>query len=117
MVRKAIAFIGVAAALLMTIVGALAHDESKYPNLKGQWDPKVFPGVRGQPSFDQTRGWGELQGALLIPEYQKIFEENTKDPEGGGHFPPEARIRPVTAGRFSRFSTSRSFSWSTPANS
>ena len=38
MVRKAIGFIGVVAALLMTIVGARAHDEFKYPNLKGQWE-------------------------------------------------------------------------------
>jgi hypothetical protein len=84
MIRKAIGFIGIAAALLMTIVGARAHDESKYPNLKGQWDRKVFPGVRGQPSFDQTKGWGDLQGAPLTPEYQKIYEENVKDQDAGG---------------------------------
>ena len=83
MIRKAIGFIGIAAALLMTIVGARAHDESKYPNLKGQWDRKVFPGVRGQPSFDQTKGWGDLQGAPLTPEYQKIYEENVKDQDAG----------------------------------
>src|SRR5882672_3575290 len=84
MIRKAIGFIGIAAALLMTIVGARAHDESKYPNLKGQWDRKVFPGVRGQPSFDQTKGSGDLQGAPLTPEYQKIYEENVKDQDAGG---------------------------------
>jgi hypothetical protein len=40
--------------------------------------------VTGQPSFDQTKGWGELQGAPLTPEYQKIFEDNVKEQDAGG---------------------------------
>jgi len=40
---------------------AEAFDDSKYPNLKGQWERFVVRGVPGQPSFDQTKGWGALQ--------------------------------------------------------
>jgi hypothetical protein len=70
--------------LLMTIGSAQAFDDSKYPNLKGQWDRFVVRGLPGQPSHDQTKGWGELQGAPLTPEYQKIFEENVKEQDAGG---------------------------------
>jgi hypothetical protein len=38
--------------------GALAFDDSKYPNLKGRWDRVVVPGLAGQLSFDQTKPWG-----------------------------------------------------------
>jgi hypothetical protein len=74
----------VLAATLLTALGAQAHDETKYPNLKGQWDRFSVRGVLGQPSFDQTKGWGEYQQAPLTPEYQAIFEENVKDQEAGG---------------------------------
>src|ERR1700704_2804471 len=73
-----------AAALLMAISSAQAFDDSKYPNLKGQWERFVVRGVPGQPSFDQTKGWGALQGAPLTPEYQAIFEENVKEQDAGG---------------------------------
>ena len=74
----------VIAAALMTIGSAQAFDDSKYPNLKGQWERFVVRGLPGQPSHDQTKGWGELQGAPLTPEYQKIFEENVKEQDAGG---------------------------------
>jgi len=58
--RSVIRTIGLAAALLMAIGSAQAFDDSKYPNLKGQWERFVVRGVPGQPSHDQTKGWGEL---------------------------------------------------------
>ena len=73
-----------AAALLMAIGSAQAFDDSKYPNLKGQWDRFVVRGLPGQPSHDQTKGWGALQGAPLTPEYQAIFEENVREQDAGG---------------------------------
>ena len=82
--RSLIDIVGLAAALLMGIGSAAAFDDSKYPNLKGQWERFVVRGVPGQPSFDQTKGWGALQGAPLTPEYQAIFEENVKDQDAGG---------------------------------
>jgi hypothetical protein len=71
-------------ALLISMNGAQAHDENKYPNLKGQWDRFTVRGLVGQPAFDQTKGWGEHQQAPLTPEYQARFEENVKDQEAGG---------------------------------
>src|SRR5947209_12555087 len=68
----------------MTLGGAKAHDESKYPNLKGQWNRSVVPGLRGQPSFDQTKSWGRGQRAPLTPEYQAIFEASLADQAQGG---------------------------------
>ena len=82
--RSVIQTIVLAAALLMAIGSAQTFDDSKYPNLKGQWERFVVRGLPGQPSHDQTKGWGELQGAPLTPEYQKIFEDNVKEQDAGG---------------------------------
>jgi hypothetical protein len=73
-----------AVALLTTLSGAQAFDDTKYPNLKGQWDRIPIP-VPGQPSFDQTKGWGRLQQAPLTPEYQQILEDSIADQAAGGH--------------------------------
>ena len=62
----------------------MAFDQAKYPDLKGQWSRMRFPGVAGQPSFDQTKSAGDGQQAPLTPEYQLIFEENLKDQAAGG---------------------------------
>ena len=72
-------------ALLTSIGAAQAHDESKYPNLKGQWERFVVRGLPGQASFDQTKGWGTYQQAPLTPEYQAILEESMRDQAAGGH--------------------------------
>jgi hypothetical protein len=82
--RSLIHTIGVAAALLTMIGSAQAFDDSKYPNLKGQWDRFIVRGLPGQASFDQTKGWGNYQQAPLTPEYQKIFEDNIEDVKQGG---------------------------------
>src|SRR5262249_60845587 len=65
--RSIVAFVSLAA-LVMSIAGAAAFDESKYPDLKGKWD-RVGP-----PRWVQAG-----QTAPLTPEYQKIFEWNTAD--------------------------------------
>jgi hypothetical protein len=72
------------AAVSATFAGAFAFDEAKYPDLKGQWSRMRFPGVAGQPSFDQTKSAGAGQEAPLTAEYQLIFEENLKDQAAGG---------------------------------
>jgi hypothetical protein len=60
--------------LLATISTASAFDETKYPNLRGQW-------LRvGAPSWV-----GPGQKAPLTPEYQAIFEANLADQAAGGH--------------------------------
>jgi hypothetical protein len=72
------------AAVSMSTAGAQIVDYAKYPDLKGQWSRFVVPGVRGQPSFDQTQSWGPGQHAPLTPEYQAIFEASLADQADGG---------------------------------
>jgi hypothetical protein len=58
-------------AFLLPDAGALAFDQSKYPDLKGQW-------VRnGSPRWDDDR-------APLTSEYQAIYQANLKDMKEGG---------------------------------
>jgi hypothetical protein len=66
-------------ALAATMVDARAFDDSKYPDLKGQWRP-----VGGPMRFDPTKPWGQGQQAPLTPEYQAIFEDNLADQAAGG---------------------------------
>jgi hypothetical protein len=72
-----------AVAVLTAISGAQALDETKYPNLKGQWDRFIVRGVNGQ--FDQTKPQGHGQQAPLTPEYKAIFEASVADQAAGGH--------------------------------
>src|ERR1700730_6412294 len=57
--------------LLLPDSGALAFDQSKYPDLKGQWD-RI-----GSPRWDDAH-------APLTPEYQAIYQANLKDMATGG---------------------------------
>jgi hypothetical protein len=79
--RGLIASITLAAALGMAVVDARAFDETKYPNLKGQWR-RVEP---GDPTrFDPSKPAGRGQQAPLTPEYQAIFETGLADLARGG---------------------------------
>jgi hypothetical protein len=74
--KISIGAIALAAALLLPPFlppsgGARAFDQSKYPDLKGQW-------LRiGSPRWDDNH-------APLTPEYQAIFQANLKDMQAGG---------------------------------
>ena len=59
-------------ALLAPLGAALAFDESKYPDLKGQWHRTTAP------------RWELAKTAPLTPEYRAIYEANVKDQEEGG---------------------------------
>src|SRR5207247_2352172 len=87
-----------AVALLMVSGTGQAAEDSKYPNLKGQWERFVVRGVRGQPSFDQTRDWGPGQGAPLTPEYQAILDKSLADQRAGGLGHSVDHARCVAAG-------------------
>jgi hypothetical protein len=71
--------------LSMTIIGARAADEGKYPDWRGQWS-RAPSGVAGQPQppFDPSKPWGLGEEAPLTPEYQAIFEANLKEQAAGG---------------------------------
>jgi hypothetical protein len=72
--RISIGVLASLAALLVTVAGAAAFDQSKYPDLKGNWN-RI-----GAPRWLQA---GEKPP--LTPEYQKIYEWNTADQKAGGH--------------------------------
>ncbi len=59
-------------AVFATIGAAQAFDESKYPDLKGQWNRTAAP------------RWELAAKAPLTPEYRAVYEANVKDQEEGG---------------------------------
>jgi hypothetical protein len=62
--------------LMMTASRACAFDETKYPNLKGQW-------VRiGSPRWVQDDPWN--LNAPVTPEYKAIHAANLADMQAGG---------------------------------
>jgi hypothetical protein len=77
--RGAIRALALSAALAVSMAGARAWDDAKYPDLKGQW--RV---VGGPMRFDTSKPWGPGQQAPLTPEYQAIFEANLKAQAEGG---------------------------------
>jgi hypothetical protein len=76
--------IALAAALMVTVGGAQAADDARYPNWKGQWDA-INPRLGGQAiKYDPTKAWGPAQQAPLTPEYQKVLEDSMADQAKGG---------------------------------
>ena len=78
--RTSIAVITLAGVLVMPLVGAQAHDESKYPAWSGQWS-RVPDG--GPPRYDPSQPIRK-QKAPLKPEYQALHEASMKDQDAGG---------------------------------
>src|SRR5262249_185652 len=70
--RSIIGSVALAAALCMIIGGAQAFDESKYPDLKGQWQRP------GAPPWPSPREAPPTEG------FRAIFEANLKDQAAGG---------------------------------
>jgi hypothetical protein len=91
--RRSIGALASAGALLMTLAGAQAFDETKYPDWSGQW--KKPPGIGNQ--WDQTKRPGRAQQAPLNAEYQAIFEASLADQAAGGQG-DDVRITCVSTG-------------------
>ena len=69
---------------MVTIGGAQAAGDAKYPDWKGQWDA-INPRLGGQGvKFDPNKPFGPAQQAPLTPEYQKVHEESMADQAKGG---------------------------------
>jgi hypothetical protein len=77
--RSLIGALALVSALGAAMVDARAFDDTKYPDLKGQWRP-----IGGPMRFDTNKPWGQGQQAPLIGEYQAIFEANLADQAAGG---------------------------------
>ena len=69
---------------------AQAHDETKYPDLRGQWSRG-----KGGAQWDQSKPGGLRQEVPLTPEYQAIYEANLASQASGG----EGTIRKPSACR------------------
>jgi hypothetical protein len=78
------ASVGALAVALFAAAAAQAHDDTKYPDMKGQWLRLRVPGVVGQPSYDPTRSEGYAQQAPLTREYRAIHEASIADQKAGG---------------------------------
>src|SRR5262245_29829460 len=89
--RTRIGVLALAAALSAVIFGARAHDETKYPDLKGQW---VTPGVSLNSPWDPTKPPGRGQEAPLTAEYQAVYEATLARQAQGGLGPLSSCIPP-----------------------
>jgi hypothetical protein len=78
--RRSVGAIAIVAALGVTIAGAQAFDESKYPDFAGQWRKPDSARVQ----WDQTKPLGLAQKAPLKPEFQAALEASLKDQSLGG---------------------------------
>jgi hypothetical protein len=88
--RSSIAAVALAAALVTAHGAAQAADDSKYPDLRGQWarlggpnwiqpsDTPLF-----HPVYD-PRAYLSPPPGLLTPEYQAIYDANRADQAAGG---------------------------------
>ena len=90
--RNLIATTAILAALAVA-PSAQAFDESKYPDLKGQWR-RTDTGnpLRIGLAWDSTKPFGREEQPPLTPEYQKIYEANLADMAEGG----QGRTRPTS---------------------
>jgi hypothetical protein len=78
--RNAIGAVCLALVVCVPIAGARAFDESKYPDLNGQW--RRPPGIGNQ--FDSSKPQARGQQVPLTPEYQAVFEAGLADQALGG---------------------------------
>ena len=81
--QSTIATIALAAALCAASAGARAFEDSRYPDLRGQWVRATTPGTMDEPRFDPSKPPGRGQQPPLTPEYQAIFEANLREREAG----------------------------------
>jgi hypothetical protein len=90
--RNSIGATALVVAMLAMIGGAAAFDESKYPDLKGQWrrasNAGLLAGGAGGLRWDDSKPAAATpslgQEPPLTPEYQAIYDANLADMEKGG---------------------------------
>jgi hypothetical protein len=82
-----------AVALALSVAGARAFDEGRFPNWKGQW---VAFGGAGNTAWDTTLASGTGEPAMLTPEYQAVLAARIKAAaEGGPPLDPTSRCVPA----------------------
>jgi hypothetical protein len=80
--RRRVAAIA-AVVLALSVGGACAAEDAKYPDWTGQW-LRYAVKLPTQPSHDQTKPWGLGQEAPLTPEYEAVLRESIADQANGG---------------------------------
>src|SRR5262245_65632310 len=80
--RSSINAIVLAAALCATMTGAQAWDDSKYPDLTGQW--VRAEGARGVGRYDPTKPPAQGQEAQLTADNRPIYGAISPDQAQGG---------------------------------
>jgi hypothetical protein len=80
--KSAIGALASLAVLCVSLADANAWDDSKYPDLSGQW--VRAEGARGVGRYDPTKPPGRGQEPPLTAEYQTIYEANLADQASGG---------------------------------
>jgi hypothetical protein len=78
--RSVVGALAAVALLGLSLGGARAWDDSKYPDFNGQW--KRPPGIANQ--YDISKPQGAAQQVPLTPEFQKVFEAGLADQKLGG---------------------------------
>jgi hypothetical protein len=78
--RSLIGAIALVSAFGTAMTNTRAWEDSKYPDLKGQW----VRGPGGAARYDISKPAGLRQEAPLTAEYQAIYEANLKDQAQGG---------------------------------
>src|SRR6202171_5217078 len=76
--RSLIGALALLAGLNIVVADALAFDESKYPQWRGQW--RRIGGVQWDPS----KKLGRDEQPPLKPQYQALFEAGLADQAAGG---------------------------------
>ena len=86
-VRNSTGAMVLAAAVMLSVAGAAAFDDSKYPDFNGPW--RRATAVRTEDgrvgaAFDPSKPFGRGENPPLTPEYQAIYDANLADMEKGG---------------------------------
>src|ERR1700719_1218741 len=96
--RSSIGILALVVALVMTMAGARAFDEARYPDWSGQWE-RI-----GGGSYDPSKRPGRAQQPPLTAEYRAIWEANMAEEAAGGqsyntqvHCLPSGMPRMMTA--------------------
>jgi hypothetical protein len=88
---SSVRIIALAAALGMATVAAPAHDEAKFPDVKGQW---VAAGIGQGAQWDPAKPAGRGQDAPLTAEYQAIYDATLARRAAGAAATPASCLPP-----------------------
>ncbi len=86
MIYRSLMQLAALAGAILFVTSAVAFDEAKYPDWKGQWSRlrTLRDRASPNPSFDPNKFQGLAQEAPLTPEYHAMLEASLADQVAGG---------------------------------